>query len=207
MRYSNTFCFWAVLLFVIAVATVPLVTASDLDSERGFPDDPGYFRLFNIPGAGFNSAGAYGADVYFFSFGSGRIEGDSDALHAGCVMAPVTLPDDGVLYQFYASFYDNDVADYVWLDFYRIQNYTGVVEKIGRVVTTEESSGPQSIGERDIPVEYRDIDHLFYSYYVATCLGNDAQGIYSARLWHHPEHIFSDGFESGNYSVWSSSAP
>ena len=207
MRYSNTSCFLTVLLFVIAVATSPMVIASDIDAERGYPDDTDFNRLYNIPGAGFNADGHYDSDVYFFSFQRGRIEGDPDALHFGCMMAPATLPDDGVFYQFYASLYDEDASDYVWLDFYRMQNYTGVVEKIGRIVTTTQSSGPQSLGDWDIPIEYRDIDHRYFSYYVATCLGNDSQGIYSARLWYHPEHIFSDGFESGNYSVWSSSVP
>ncbi len=207
MRYTHTSHILFTLSLVIAVATSPMVAASDIETERGFPDDPGVNRLFNIPGAGFNSAGHHDADVYFFSFGHGRIEGDADALHFGCIMAPATLPDGYVLYQFYASLYDNDPADYVWMDFWRLQNYTGVTEKIGRIVTTSDGSGVQSIGEKDIPAAFQEIDALNYSYYAVTCLGNDSQGVYSARFWYRPVTVFTDGFETGNTNAWSTATP
>ncbi len=203
MRFFKIFSFSLALIFALCAS--PMVQASDLDGGRGFPDETDQSRLFNIPGAGFNSAGNYDAEVYFFSFGSGRIEGRG--VHPGCIMAPVTLPTDANIYAFYASFYDDDASDYVWMDLWRIQNYTGVVEKITRINTSADSSSPQSSGTYDIPREFVEVDALNYSYYVTTCIGETTQGIYSVRVWYRPDAIFSDGFEAGNYSAWSSVTP
>ncbi len=139
-----------------------------------------------VPGAAFRSDGHTSTTV-FFSFSGGYIRGNT----SGCVMAPVYLPNYARINSIFASIYDNDATNNVWLDFYRLDNYTGTAELIGTVNSTGNSTTIQT------PYDYLSsnnlVDYPTYSYYVATCMASADHRIYSVRVYFALNRVFMPG--------------
>lgn len=193
----------AIALAVLALTVAPVTAQEATDDRAGLKNMPApgdANSVFVVPGAAFAADGGELELSYAFWFGTGAIAGAGTA-GGGCVRAPVMIPDDGEVYQFYASVIDNDPADFVWLDLWRADTYTGVTDLMAEVETTSDSASVRSIS--DFSIANPDLNYPTYNYYVTSCLGVADQKIFSARLWYHPEGIFDDGFGTANTVRWS----
>jgi hypothetical protein len=158
-----------------------------------------------IPAAAFSSDGIDPAN-YVFWFVTGAIEGvDSPpAGYAPCLKAPVYLPQGALVYQFWASIYDNDGGYNVGVNLRRVDNFSGASSISASVISTGASTTIQSVGDYSIarPI----VQYPLYSYYATLCLNGSATKVYSVRVW-YLEPIFADDFESGTTTRWASVAP
>ena len=114
-----------------------------------------------------------------FWFAAGSIEGNDNG--TGCIMAPVYLPNNADVYQMWASMVDNDATYTTYVDFRRVDNYTGTMTTLAHVETTTDSPSVVNIGDYSITepvIQYPD-----YSYYITTCVSNPENKILSVRFW------------------------
>lgn len=106
-------------------------------------------------------------------------------------MAPVYLPNYAKISSIFTSIYDNDATNNMWVDFYRLDNYTGTAEIIGTVNSTGSSTAIQT------PYDYLSsnnlVDYPTYSYYVASCMGSADHRIYSVRVYFTLNRVFMPG--------------
>jgi len=114
-----------------------------------------------------------------FWFSQGSIEGNTNG--SGCIMAPVYLPNNAEVYQMWASMVDNEASYTTYVDFRRVDNYTGAMTTLAHVETTVDSPSVVNIGDNTITepvIQYPD-----FSYYITTCVSNPLNKILSVRFW------------------------
>lgn len=139
-----------------------------------------------IPAAEFRSDG-HDPDGVFFTFDSGYFRGEGNN---SCLMAPVNLPQFAAIDIVYASVYDNDSDSgvNVWVQLYRVNNYSGVVDLMASMETTTESTAIQVLS--DASVSEPNVSYPYYSYYVGACLESTATRLYSVRIYYTENLIF-----------------
>jgi len=133
-----------------------------------------------IPGADFSSDGVTPANM-FFSFWSGYLAGGSSV----CVAAPAYLPNGATVYDTFASIYDNEAADYIWLDLLRVDNYTGTVAIMAELATTSPYASTAVTTIEGYPVSYPVVSYPTYSYYAVGCLHTSNIRLYSFRIYYY----------------------
>jgi hypothetical protein len=132
-----------------------------------------------IPSAEFRPDGNI-PDAGFYWFGGGYWVGETSP--SPCFMAPVYLPRIGTVYQVWATVYDNDVSQNIWLNLYRIDNYTGTVTTMAELSTSGASTALGSI--YDITIQQGLVSYPQYSYYLGTCLNSASHRLYNVRVWY-----------------------
>jgi len=131
-----------------------------------------------ISAADFRSDGGVPNSSMFW-FLQGSIEGNANG--NGCIMAPVYLPNNAEVYQMWASMVDNEASYTTYVDFRRVDNYTGAMTTLAHVETTVDSPSVVNIGDNTITepvIQYPD-----FSYYITTCVSNPLNKILSVRFW------------------------
>lgn len=131
-----------------------------------------------IPSAEFRHDGNF-PDLGFFSFSGGYWVGDTPS---PCFMAPVYLPRVGTIYQVWATIYDNDADLNIWLNLYRVDNYTGTVIALAELISSGASTSLESI--YDVTIEQGLVSYPQYSYYLGTCLASSSLRLYNVRVWY-----------------------
>jgi hypothetical protein len=134
-----------------------------------------------VPAAGFASDGS-SPDTMFFSFYGGNISGNS------CWQAPVNLPPGANIKYIYASLYDNDITGNTWLDFYRVDNYSGVSNLLAGIVTTTDYDGIQIL-YAPISEIYNEVSYPQFSYYLGSCGDSALTRLYSVRVYFTMEFV------------------
>ncbi len=130
-----------------------------------------------IPAAAFRSDGL-SPGGYVFWFDLGRMEG----LTGSCVMAPAYLPDRSLVYQVWASVYDNDAVNNITVNMRRVNRDTGAVDLMGSLGTTGVSTAIQT--PYDLTISNPLVSFPNYAYYVTTCLETTNTRLYSVRIWY-----------------------
>lgn len=135
----------------------------------------------SVPGAAFGRDGNASTNA-FFSFNGGYWRGNAN----GCVAAPIYLPRHAKLTDLFVSVMDNDATYNMWLNFYRLDNYTGTVEILGTV----SSSGQNA----NIVVLYdtlnTSVQYASYSYYLGSCFESSNHRLYNARVYFDLNRVF-----------------
>lgn len=139
-----------------------------------------------IPAAAFRSDG-HDPDAIFFSFIGGYVRGEHGN---SCLMAPVYLPQFATAEIIYASAYDNDSNSGVnlWINLYRMHNYTGAVDLMAHMETTSDMDAIQVLS--DPSIDYNSVSYPTYSYYIGTCLESTNTRLYSVRIYYTEQLIF-----------------
>jgi hypothetical protein len=173
---------------------------AEIESARGF----GGSSPLVIPAAAFTTNGNYD-DTYFFHPFNGAMRGKTGT--DGCVQAPVYLPQGVQIFQIYASILDEDAGADVWITLMRSDNLAyHDADEMARCHTNGSSTMIQAIFDETI--NYPDVSYPRYHYWVATCLPSADTHLYSVRIYFQDDsEIFSDSFESGDTSAWSSVTP
>ena len=99
-----------------------------------------------------------------------------------CFMAPVYLPRIGTIYQVWATVYDNDADHDIWLNLYRVDNYSGAVISMAELISSGASTSLSSIN--DYTISQGAINYPQYSYYLGTCLASSLLRLYNVRVWY-----------------------
>jgi len=76
---------------------------------------------------------------------------------------------------------DNEASYTTYVDFRRVDNYTGASTTLANVTTTADSSAIVNIGTysfTDPVIQYPD-----FSYYITSCVANPQNRILSVRFW------------------------
>jgi hypothetical protein len=136
-----------------------------------------------IPAAAFRSDGLRpGGYTFWFPFG--YMQGST----GDCVMAPAYLPQGAVIFEMFASVYDNDAANNVTVNLRRLNRDTGAVDLIGSLNTTGTSTAIQTPYDSTImnPV----VSYPYYAYYVSTCLETSNTRLYSVRIWYYSDFTY-----------------
>ncbi|MBD3389130.1 MAG: hypothetical protein GF414_09590 [Candidatus Altiarchaeales archaeon] len=137
-----------------------------------------------IPAAEFRSDGS-DSDAIFFSFIGGYFRGEQVN---SCLMAPVYLPQFATISEIYATTYDNDSNARMWIELYRVNNYTGIVDELAYMETTSNMDAVQILS--DPSITHPNVSYPYYSYYLGTCLESTATRIYSVRIYYTENLIF-----------------
>lgn len=137
-----------------------------------------------IPSAEFRHDGNK-PDMGMFFFSGGYWMGDAVS---PCFMAPVYLPRVGTIYQVWATVYDNDASLDLWLNLYRVDNYSGTVTSLAELISSGASTSLQSI--YDITIEQGLVNYPQYSYYLGTCLASSSLRLYNVRVWYSDYETF-----------------
>jgi hypothetical protein len=173
---------------------------AELESTKSF----GGSSPLVIPAAAFATKGN-SDDTYFFHPFNGAMRGKSTT--DGCVQAPVYLPYLAELFQMYASILDEDAGADVYVTLMRSDNTAyHDADPMASTHTNGSSSTIQTPFDETIddPV----ISYPRYHYWVELCLPSANTQLYSVRLYFtDAEEVFSDSFESGSTSAWSSVTP
>jgi hypothetical protein len=135
-----------------------------------------------IPAADFRSDGFDPSSPWFSFWGGYQRGGNINT----CLMAPAYLPNNVTVYDIYASVMDNDPAANIWIDLYRVDNYTGIVDVMAQMWTDNAYASPDIISLEDYPIDYPIVEYPTYSYYVGACLSSGSVQLYSVRLWFTP---------------------
>jgi hypothetical protein len=135
-----------------------------------------------IPAAAFTSDGG-DPDGFYFSFGGGYINGDGTAF----LKTPAYLPKGAIVYQVYASLYDNASGN-VTVNLRRVNRSTGATNVMASVSTSSNSTSIQQRG--DTSISYPDISYPTYAYYLTTYLGHANQRIYSVSIYYHEYWLY-----------------
>jgi len=133
-----------------------------------------------IPSAEFRHDGNL-PDKGFFSFWGGYWRGEASP-NIPCFMAPVYLPRIADVYEVWATVYDNDASLNIWLNLYRVDNYTGVVTSLAELTSSGASTSLESI--YDITISQGLISYPQYSYYLGTCMASPSLRLYNVRVWY-----------------------
>jgi hypothetical protein len=174
----------ALALALILAPTTPSISARTLQGPSAPSAQIGVPLV--IPGAAFHSDG-YDPDSMFFSFWGGFVQGGNINT---CVTAPAYLPDGVTVYDTYASVVDNDAANRIWVDLYRVNNYTGVVDVMAAMGTEGAYASPSIVTLNGWPVTYPVVGYPDYSYYVGACLESANIRLYSVRLWYFEYELY-----------------
>lgn len=129
-----------------------------------------------IPAAAFSSDGD-AEGTYYFWFSGGYVSGTGTY---GCIKAPAYLPNGATVTEVYASVYDNDGTDNLWIDLMRVNRLDGVTDTMASPATSGSSTDIQQISDTSIVEPL--IDYPNYAYYVTTCLPSDMR-LYSVRIY------------------------
>jgi len=138
-----------------------------------------------VPSADFRHDGN-NPNMGFYSFWGGYWRGDSTL--SPCFMAPVYLPRIAKVYQVWATAYDNDTGVDLWLDLYRVDNYSGTVITMASLNSSGASTSLQSIS--DNTVQQGVVIYPQYSYYLGTCLPSSSLRLYNVRVWYSNYETF-----------------
>jgi hypothetical protein len=134
-----------------------------------------------IPAADFRSDG-YDPDSMFFTFWGGYLRGGNVNT---CMMAPAYLPNGASVYDIYASVVDNDASASVWINLFRVDNYTGAVVVMAQMWTDDAYAAADIISLEDYPIDYPLVEYPTYSYYIGACSSSINVQLYSVRLWYY----------------------
>jgi hypothetical protein len=133
-----------------------------------------------IPAAAFGRDGGPSTNVFFSFIGFWR--GNS----SGCITAPIYLPRYARLTYLFVSTMDNDASNNLWLNLYRVDNYSGTVETLGGISSSGQST--------DILVLYDTlntaVEYPNYSYYLGSCLLSSNHRLYSVRVYFDLNRVF-----------------
>ncbi len=132
-----------------------------------------------IPAASFRNDGNDPAAPYFWFNGGYWYGNDS---YSTCFMAPVYVPDGVNIYQVWATVFDNDGVNDLWISLYRQDNYTGIVSQMASMASAGESTSLASA--YDISVNNGKVSYPQYSYYLGTCLSDSNHRLYNVRVWY-----------------------
>jgi len=132
-----------------------------------------------IPAAAFGADGG-NPDSFFFPFGGGYMQGDSQEY--GCLMAPAYLPDGVTVTEMWVTTYDNDPAFDLLVDLRRVDNFVGGTIAMAGANTLGELDEVQVIA--DFSINQPLVVYPDYSYYVTTCVLSGSLRIYSVRLYY-----------------------
>lgn len=142
--------------------------------EESAPD--GFTSPTVVSAADFrNDGGSVGSQSFLFS--GGYMSGGT----GGCFMAPVYVPGDATITQLSGTVYDDDAASNVAVVLFRVQNYYGVVTPLGGISSAGHPLGLLNLSDTSIVEPLVTYPH--HSYYLATCLDNPDQRIYSFRIY------------------------
>ncbi len=175
--------------------------AADLSRELELVSTKGIGGVtpFVIPAAAF-SAKDVGSSAFFKTF-SGYMQGSS---MGGCVQAPVYLPQGAEIVEMWASLYDNDPGVDIYVTLIRTEHggYHSS-DDLATLHTSGDADGMQT--PADETIDYPKVQYFDYSYSVHLCLPSVQTRLYSVRIYYEIQ-IFSDDFESGDTSQWSSAS-
>lgn len=179
--------------------------AGEPAGAKEFPAPGGAYSWHVIPAAAFAPRGDDIDPEYQFVFAVGAIQGSGDRF-GGCVRAPVLLPGDARVFFFGAYVIDNDSPDEINIRLERVNNTTGVRERITSVSTLGASPEIQYIFENDL-IANNILEYPTYSYWVHTCLSRSTHKLFAVFIEYSAEGIFDDGFGSGNTTRWDTTMP
>jgi hypothetical protein len=172
---------------------------AELESAKGF----GGGSPLVVSAAAFTTNGNYD-DTYFFHPFNGAMRGKSTT--DGCVQAPVYLPQGARVFQIYASILDEDAGADVWVNLMRSDNLAyHDADEMASAHTNGSSGTIQTIFDETI--SYPDVSYPRYHYWVHMCLPSADTHLYSVRIYFTDSEVFSDTFESRDFSAWSSVSP
>ena len=138
-----------------------------------------------IPAAAFHSDGTAPANM-FFSFVGGYLRGGSGV----CVTAPAYLPKGAYIREIWASVFDNDASNGLYINLYRVDNYDGSVDVMAEMSTTGAYASPTIVSLYDYPVDNPRVAYPNFSYYVGTCLPSSFIRLYSVRIWYDLYNLY-----------------
>ncbi len=133
-----------------------------------------------IPAAAFSDDGI-DPDSFTFSFAGGYLSGKA-AKH-GCVEASVYLPHAATITDMFASVYDNDSAEDIQVNLYRLDNFSGTTNVMAAVATTNPFASSTIQSLHDDSISNSMILYPQYSYYVTTCVDSANIRLYSVRFY------------------------
>jgi hypothetical protein len=116
---------------------------------------------------------------FFLSFWDGQLQG---SIQTPCFAVPVNAPNGHSIYQFWATVYDNTSGN-VWMNLYRANNYTGVVDVMA-ILSSGDSVNLQQLS--DASIDFPLVTYPDYSYFIGTCIQGADIYIKSARVWFTP---------------------
>jgi hypothetical protein len=119
-------------------------------------------------------------DGFFFSFWDGSLLADSPST---CMAAPVNPPDASSIYQFWATVYDNDTNNDIWLSLLRMDNYSNSVDEMASL-SSGDSVNLQQLS--DSSIDFPLVAYPDYSYFIGTCTHGSTIKLISARVWWTP---------------------
>ncbi len=204
---KNTSSFIVTLVLAAAVATLGLAPVSEARDDDDVPANLKGFPATSplvIPAAAFATNGSDPSShrmVWFEGYLAGT------ALPGGCVQAPAYLPDNTEITSFYISYIDEDGGQNfsVWLT--RTTN-TSVAPFLDLATITTSGSDPAVRTAWDTSIQQPIVNLPEYSYYVGACLPSSSTKLISARIYFESnDAIFTDGFESGTTSNWTTVEP
>ena len=131
-----------------------------------------------IPAADFR--GDSGGAAYYYVFSQGYAYGSS-ASSAGCMMAPVYVPNDVTITKFTAMVYDNNTsyALGVYLRRRPIDNLT-LTSSLLASVSASDSTSPQTL--EDTTISNALVDTANYVYYAHICLYDSTHRLYAVKI-------------------------
>jgi hypothetical protein len=158
------------------------------NSSPPFTDNPpdesvkgggGPTTVLVIPAADFRSDGREPGNMMFW-FNTGYLRGGTDV----CVQAPVYLPNNAKIDNFFFSAMDGDDANNITVTLFKVQNYTGVVTPLGSANTSGNSLTMQ------MPYYYLlaedTVIYPTYTYYLGTCMLSSDLKLFSVQIWYTP---------------------
>lgn len=153
-----------------------------------------------VPSAAFTADGFLPTSTHF-SFSTALLFGNSEGY--GCVVARLHPRNNIAIREIAATVEDNSTASIV-LRLYRIDTFAGGATIIGELASSGAVPGLRVLSSTAIVDGVIDVPN--YSYYWTTCLNNVDTKVLSVRVYYDVA-LFSDGFESGNTSAWSTTVP
>lgn len=190
------------LIIVTGLSTAPIAQAQASPSVEGGKAFPASSPLV-IPAAAFSTKGN-DASSHEMVWWEGYVRGTSST--GGCVQAPVYLPRFARITNFWISFVDDDASNDFSVWFTRTSNFTpNEADDIVSVTTSGVSTSVRVLSNSTI--SHPIVIHPDYSYFVSVCLPTQSTKLYSARIYHHDDVLFADGFETGGSSSWAEVQP
>jgi hypothetical protein len=174
-----------------ATATTPV--AAPAKPEVPQPQNFGGRSPLVIPAAAFRSDGFAPSGVGFY-FTTGYQTGNGT--NGACVMAPAYLPKFAIMHEMFASLYDNDAANNVTVQLWRVNNYTGATDLLAQAGTTLTDTA--ILTPYDASIQYPVVTYPDYSYYVTTCLPTSLLRLYSVRIYYDPYNVYLPAILRGN---------
>ena len=150
--------------------------ASGSASEGQMLDEAGYGSPLVVPASDFSSDGN-DPDGFYFDFAGGYVNGNGTA----CLKAPAYLPAGAAVTSVYASIYDN-AAGNVMVNLRRVNVSSGSSDAMASFGTESDSTAIQQRG--DTVINYPEVIHPDYAYYLTTCLNYADHRLYSVRIYY-----------------------